>query len=565
MCSRSPTLENKCVFPSPCRLLVIDGEQAYDLNTNDDLSSPNHPQCRLVDLESSKGNGLIWWGYHMEIGSDLMRDHPFITIPTGTHKARICLRCHTIAKKAFQRSDCSMYSFCSKECMYAYDMVIDTIMLFQEEQIDKATETDSIIGILTLIAIQKLFLIDQAYSQLQHILKLHHQVRESDEWTSNKIYGILTDTYSKQIEAFSSRYGLTISIDLVHRLYAILRFNMQTVSVPKLPSTYHCGIFPSVSRLNHSCDPNCIIVESTLSLDRDTNNQSDYNGLCYVVRSIRPVSHGEEMTISYIKPLALDVVSRRELLHQAFSFHCECSRCTSEELWKSDSYREKQDDSHHVMKTKSTKTNVSSDSEITQIVEGLEGFRRTYMNKIAEEKDTSLDFKSIFSIRELSLTITHSEILQGHIRDGVTSNMHVHMYLIHDICMFVFSQYHQQLPESQRKDAKEEVERIYMVSRTLYLILRHWQSFDIRMNQQYLDYVAQYCSMCFKLIGAQRIIQTLPPDSESNFSFKRLLQFGYEAAIDGLNVLCIVNPGSIMEEHLKKARDQLQVYINMLP
>jgi hypothetical protein len=77
------------------------------------------------------------------------------------------------------------------------------------------------------------------------------------------------------------------------------------------------GLFLKVSRLNHSCRANCgYIIE---------------NG-CIEVRTTRPVTAGEELTICYNNFLEEDgpVVKseRKEYLHWAYRFSCQCEDCS---------------------------------------------------------------------------------------------------------------------------------------------------------------------------------------------------------------------------------------------
>ena len=89
--------------------------------------------------------------------------------------------------------------------------------------------------------------------------------------------------------------------------------------VTKVILVYLCNafegglLFSSASRINHSCDPNCIYVidESTIT-----------------VKAITNISAGEEITVSYLglflwagKPV------RRAKLQREKYFTCECGRC----------------------------------------------------------------------------------------------------------------------------------------------------------------------------------------------------------------------------------------------
>eukprot|EP00435_Cladocopium_sp_Y103_P057745 s329_g20.t1 len=83
----------------------------------------------------------------------------------------------------------------------------------------------------------------------------------------------------------------------------------------ELPMIFGIGLARRVALMNHSCRPNCEI---------------DYNGnATAVVKAIRPIPAGEELTISYIdetKPLRV----RRSRLERRYGFRCFCRRCVQE-------------------------------------------------------------------------------------------------------------------------------------------------------------------------------------------------------------------------------------------
>ena len=73
------------------------------------------------------------------------------------------------------------------------------------------------------------------------------------------------------------------------------------------------GCYPYAALLNHSCEANCI-------------QRFDDDGRI-VIRTVRDVAVGEELTISYIDVGMPTWYRRRELL-QSYHFHCTCARCS---------------------------------------------------------------------------------------------------------------------------------------------------------------------------------------------------------------------------------------------
>ncbi|KAJ3045762.1 hypothetical protein HDV00_007888 [Rhizophlyctis rosea] len=75
------------------------------------------------------------------------------------------------------------------------------------------------------------------------------------------------------------------------------------------------GMFPLVAMLNHSCMPNCAYV-----------------GIAHgqmLVRTLRPVAEGEELTVSYVD-LYAGREERRGKLLETKNFWCECERCVED-------------------------------------------------------------------------------------------------------------------------------------------------------------------------------------------------------------------------------------------
>ena len=75
-------------------------------------------------------------------------------------------------------------------------------------------------------------------------------------------------------------------------------------------------LFEIGSRFNHSCSPSCC---RTVGSDGRL-----------IIRAVRPIVAGEEVTISYLKPQALlSPITERNLKLRQYGFTCGCSRCSS--------------------------------------------------------------------------------------------------------------------------------------------------------------------------------------------------------------------------------------------
>ncbi|KAK7142680.1 hypothetical protein R3I94_012132 [Phoxinus phoxinus] len=75
------------------------------------------------------------------------------------------------------------------------------------------------------------------------------------------------------------------------------------------------GLYPSMSLLNHDCQPNCVMI---------------FEGKRLTLRAVKVIRPCEELTISYSDVLAPSK-ERRSRLQEQYHFLCQCARCTAED------------------------------------------------------------------------------------------------------------------------------------------------------------------------------------------------------------------------------------------
>ena len=87
---------------------------------------------------------------------------------------------------------------------------------------------------------------------------------------------------------------------------------------PLTPHTAH-GVFLRISRLNHSCRPNCEVVW------RDESK-------CQQVVAIRDIEDGDELTICYLNmENRMKTAEERKKILRPYGFCCSCRDCAGEE------------------------------------------------------------------------------------------------------------------------------------------------------------------------------------------------------------------------------------------
>uniref|UniRef100_A0A6P8Q3E3 [histone H3]-lysine(4) N-trimethyltransferase n=1 Tax=Geotrypetes seraphini TaxID=260995 RepID=A0A6P8Q3E3_GEOSA len=75
------------------------------------------------------------------------------------------------------------------------------------------------------------------------------------------------------------------------------------------------GLYPSMSLLNHSCDPNCVII---------------FEGQRLLLRTIKEIQISEELMISYID-IMMPSADRQIELKRQYCFECSCHRCQTQD------------------------------------------------------------------------------------------------------------------------------------------------------------------------------------------------------------------------------------------
>jgi len=89
-----------------------------------------------------------------------------------------------------------------------------------------------------------------------------------------------------------------------------LQCNNFTICDSDLNAVGH-GIYPEASIINHSCQPNAIVI---------------FNKTELILKVIEPIAVGEEITLSYIE-LASSSKTRQNLLWNRYFFNCKCKSC----------------------------------------------------------------------------------------------------------------------------------------------------------------------------------------------------------------------------------------------
>ena len=116
----------------------------------------------------------------------------------------------------------------------------------------------------------------------------------------------------------SKQFGFQWDYQLLDQLFCRFVINhFDILSYSKTRSEpIGSGLYIEPSVLNHSCQPNAATI---------------YFGTTLVLKAIKPIKRGEEITICYVD-LEMDRIERQKLLKNSFYFECQCIRCESNDF-----------------------------------------------------------------------------------------------------------------------------------------------------------------------------------------------------------------------------------------
>jgi hypothetical protein len=147
---------------------------------------------------------------------------------------------------------------------------------------------------------------------------LHAHVMSLDAPTGNIDSESLSDiqAVAEVLSELLSDADIPLSAEDVNHLLLAIQSNAHRV-VDSHKRCVGLGMFPLTSMLNHSCNPNC---SHHFKLKKGEPP-------LLVMQAIADIAEGEELCYNYI-PLYQSTERRRLQLSSAYSFTCDCQRCT---------------------------------------------------------------------------------------------------------------------------------------------------------------------------------------------------------------------------------------------
>ncbi|KAM4771724.1 histone-lysine N-methyltransferase SMYD3 isoform 2-T2 [Rhinophrynus dorsalis] len=256
-----------------------------------------------------KGNGLRATR-DLALGETVVIAYPYVyTVCRGKNQRAACDYCLRRKEKLLRCSQCKFARYCDSCCQKDawQDHKKECICL---KSILPSVPSDSV-RLVGKIIFKQLQQPDCASEELYRISDLQSHIKELNEEMKEGLGHLATalELYLKKEiqDSLLLPPGFHI-LDLFGKVtcnsFTISDGEMQEVGV---------GLYPSMSLLNHSCDPNCVIV---------------FEGKRLLLHTVKEILKGEELTISYID-VKMPTHERQNQLQRQYCFICKCHRCLS--------------------------------------------------------------------------------------------------------------------------------------------------------------------------------------------------------------------------------------------
>uniref|UniRef100_A0A674N3Y4 [histone H3]-lysine(4) N-trimethyltransferase n=1 Tax=Takifugu rubripes TaxID=31033 RepID=A0A674N3Y4_TAKRU len=254
-----------------------------------------------------KGNGLRAT-VRIEEGELVYVTEPLAYCVSQKQSRNVCHQCFTRHETLLRCSQCKMARYCSATCQRRAwsDHKRECKCL---QSLLPRIPTDSVRLAARLIFLsscssgsEELYTLEEHES---HLTSLSEQRKQglSQLATMLKLYlhKEVPDLPQDTPSLSSCRDALSLIAKVTCNCFTISDGELQEIGV---------GLYPSLSLLNHDCRPNCVMV---------------FEGTKLLLRAVRGLSPGEELTISYIETLSLNE-DRQQRLEDQYCFTCHCQQ-----------------------------------------------------------------------------------------------------------------------------------------------------------------------------------------------------------------------------------------------
>jgi hypothetical protein len=264
-------------------------------------------------------------------GDIVVQEVPYAMITPATFSAVACICCGHIpdaskGEQIFGVAADDPIRYCSQKCLQAdaetHLLEVQAVQAFTALAIEGSTEAIRLVIRLAALKRQEVLRLQLTLGTPEypswgpenlfgHVMSLEAPSSSIDEESLEDILVV-----AGVLESLLGEAGLPLSSEEVNHLLLAIQSNAHRV-VDADKRCVGLGAFPFISMLNHSCSPNC---SHHFSLQQGQPP-------ALVMQAIADIAAGDELCYNYI-PLYQSTERRRLQLSAAYSFTCDCRRCT---------------------------------------------------------------------------------------------------------------------------------------------------------------------------------------------------------------------------------------------
>ncbi|XP_067844728.1 histone-lysine N-methyltransferase SMYD3 isoform X1 [Heptranchias perlo] len=253
-----------------------------------------------------RGEGLTATGATAP-GQLLHSASPYAYIPSKKARGSVCDYCLSRKEPLLRCSQCKMARYCNATCQKLAwaDHKRECKCL---RSIYPNIPTD-MARLVARIIFKLLTGSPCSSEELYSVSDLQSNIKEMSEEMKGGLGQLTAMLQFYMKEEVHDASQLPPGLNLLH-LFGQVTCNCFTISNGEMQEV-GVGLYPSMSLLNHSCDPNSVIV---------------FEGKQLQLHAVRQIQADEELTVSYIDVMATSQERRRQLEKQ-YCFTCDCNRC----------------------------------------------------------------------------------------------------------------------------------------------------------------------------------------------------------------------------------------------
>ncbi|XP_072120911.1 histone-lysine N-methyltransferase SMYD3 isoform X2 [Mobula birostris] len=240
-------------------------------------------------------------------GQLLYSASPYACIPSKKARGSICEHCFSRKESLLRCSQCKLARYCDATCQkLAWPEHKSECKCLRS--IYPQIPTD-MVRLVARIIFKLMSGLPCPSEELKSVSDLQSNVKRMSEEMKEGLGQLAATLQVYMKEEIHSASQLLPGFNLLH-LFGQVTCNSFTVSDGEMQEA-GVGLYPSMSLLNHSCDPNCVMV---------------FEGKLLRLRAIQDIRQDEELTISYIDVMATSQ-ERRRLTERQYCFTCDCRLC----------------------------------------------------------------------------------------------------------------------------------------------------------------------------------------------------------------------------------------------